>query len=41
MVQETDEALSGQRLDRWLWVSRLCATRTLATQAVAGQLKKK
>ena len=36
MVEETDEALSGQRLDRWLWVSRLCATRTLATQAVAG-----
>ncbi|GAB4352556.1 MAG: heat-shock protein [Immundisolibacter sp.] len=36
MVGETDQVLSGQRVDRWLWVSRLCATRTLATQAVVG-----
>lgn len=36
MVDKTDDASSGQRLDRWLWVSRLCATRTLATQSVAG-----
>ncbi|HCO44503.1 MAG TPA: RNA-binding protein [Gammaproteobacteria bacterium] len=36
MVKASDDAAAGQRLDRWLWVSRLCATRTLATQSVAG-----
>ncbi|MDD3651418.1 S4 domain-containing protein [Immundisolibacter sp.] len=29
-------APGGQRLDKWLWVSRLFRTRTLATEAVNG-----
>lgn len=35
-VSATAGSETGQRLDRWLWVSRLFRTRGLATQAVKG-----